>query len=58
MMRVSDTAYYNVIKSTDLSEGDLTPALELLYASNRDSIVSMAVFSSTGELIAATPCVR
>ncbi|WP_295587544.1 sensor histidine kinase [uncultured Oscillibacter sp.] len=55
MMRVSDTAYYNVIKSTDLSEGDLTPALELLYASNRDSIVSMAVFSSTGELIAATP---
>ena len=55
MMRISDTAYYNVIKNIDLDEGSLTPALELLYASNRDSIVSVAVFSEDGELISATP---
>lgn len=55
MMRISDTAYYNVIKNIDLDEGSLTPALELLYGSNRDSIVSMAVFSEKGELLSATP---
>lgn len=55
MMRISDTAYYNVIKNIDLDEGSLTPALELLYGSNRDSIVSMAVFSEEGELLSATP---
>ena len=27
MMRISDTAYYNVIKNSDLDEGSLTPAL-------------------------------
>lgn len=54
-MRISDTAYYNVIKNIDLDEGSLTPALELLYGSNRDSIVSMAVFSEKGELLSATP---
>ena len=55
MMRISDTAYYNVIKNIDLDEDSLTPALELLYASNRDSIVSVAVFSEDGDLISATP---
>lgn len=55
MMRISDTAYYNVIKNIDLDEDSLTPALELLYGSNRDSIVSMAVFSEEGELLSATP---
>ncbi len=55
MMRISDTAYYNVIKNIDLDEGSLTPALELLYGSNRDSIVSMAVFSEEGNLLSATP---
>lgn len=55
MMRVSDTAYYSVIKNTDLRSGDLSPALELLYENNRDSLVSIAVFSREGELISATP---
>ena len=55
MMRVSDTAYYSVIKNTDLEDGDRSPALDLLYENNRDSLVSIAVFSQEGELVAAAP---
>ena len=55
MMRVSDTVYYQVIKDTDLAEDDLSGALDLLYENNRDSLVSIAVFSGEGDLIAASP---
>ncbi len=55
MMRVSDTAYYRVIKDTDLAEDSLTEPLELLYENNRDALVSISVFSAEGELIAASP---
>ena len=56
MMRVSNTAYYQVIKDLDLAaEGDLDAALDLLYENNRDSLVSIAVFSQEGDLIAAAP---
>lgn len=55
MMRVSDAAYYRVIKDTDLAEGTLSEPLELLYESNRDALVSIAVFSQEGQLIAASP---
>ena len=55
MMRVSDTAYYSVIKNTDLAEGELSAGLDLLYENNRESLVSIAVFSQDGGLISATP---
>ena len=55
MMRVSDTSYYRVIKDTDLAEGDLGAQLELLYENNRDALVSIAVFSQDGRLIASAP---
>lgn len=55
MMRVSDTVYYQIIKDTDLAEGNFSSELELLYYTNRDSLVSIAVFSDSGSLIAATP---
>ena len=59
MMRVSDTVYYRVIKSADLEQGDtareLRDALKLLYAKDRDVLVSLAVFDESGELISATP---
>ncbi len=55
MMRISDTAYYRVIKDTDLGEASLDEPLELLYEGSRDSLVSIAVFSREGGLIAATP---
>ena len=57
MMRLSDTAYYSVIKDTDLAEEDLSEALDLLYENNRDALVSIALFSEEGDLIASTPLV-
>ena len=55
MMRVSDTAYYQIIKDADLAEEDLTRDLELLYYTSRESLVSIAVFADSGDLIAAVP---
>ena len=55
MMRVFDTAYYSVIKNADLAKDDLSRELELLYENNRDSLVSITVFSQNGGLISATP---
>lgn len=57
MMRLSDTAYYSVIKDADLADADLSEALDLLYENNRDALVSIALFSEEGELIASTPLV-
>ena len=59
MMRVSDTAYYRVIKSANLDQeataGELRDALELLHAKDGDVLVSLAVFDEKGGLISATP---
>ena len=56
MMRVSNTVYYQVIKDLDLAtEEELESSLDLLYENNRDSLVSIAVFSQEGQLIAAAP---
>ena len=55
MMRVSDAAYYQVIKDTDLGKEALSQELELLYQSNRDHLVSIAVFTEEGRLEAAAP---
>lgn len=59
MMRVSDTVYYRVIKNTDLQrEGmarELRDALDLLYAKDREVLVSLAVFDGSGSLVSATP---
>lgn len=55
IMRVSDTAYYSVIKNTDVEDKSLSPALDLLYENNRDSLVSIAVFSQEGGLVADAP---
>jgi len=55
MMRVSNTMYYSVIKDADLAEDGLNAQLGLLYENNRDFLVSIAIFSQNGELIASTP---
>ena len=55
MMRFSDAAYYQVIKDADLAEEDIARDLELLYYTSRESLVSIAVFSDGGGLIAAAP---
>lgn len=59
MMQVSDTVYYRVVKNADLEQQEkkeeLQNALELLYAKDRDVLVSLAIFDRDGDLIAATP---
>lgn len=55
MMRIADTAYYRVIKNSDLAEDSLTGPLSLLYEANRDDLVSLAVFDSQGALVSAVP---
>lgn len=55
MMRISDTAYYRIIKNTDLAREDPTPGMNLLYEENRDSLVSLAVFSNGGAPVSAIP---
>ena len=55
MMRIADTAYYRVIKNSDLAEDSLTSQLSLLYEANRDDLVSLAVFDSRGGLVSSVP---
>lgn len=55
IMRVSDTAYYNVIKKKDLSLDRLDKEMNLLYEFNKDSLVTISIFSKYGDLIASAP---
>lgn len=55
MMRISDTAYYSVIKNIDFAQAGAEKELTLLYEANRDNLVSIACFTDDGELVASTP---
>ncbi len=55
MLRISDSMYYRVIKNADLSTDDISHDMSLLYDTNRDLLISIGVFSSTGKIIAAEP---
>lgn len=55
MRKVSDTIYYNVIKKKDLSTDTINEEIDLLYETNKDSLISICVFSQNGEVIAASP---
>lgn len=58
IMRISDTLYYNIIKRVDLADLNdevLWDGLDLLYEENRDSVVSIAVFTGDGTLVAGVP---
>ena len=55
MMRISDTAYYSVIKNIDFADVGAEKELTLLYEANRDNLVSIACFTNGGNLVAATP---
>ncbi|MBR3769349.1 MAG: sensor histidine kinase [Lachnospiraceae bacterium] len=55
MMRISDTAYYSVIKNIDFAKTGADKELTLLYEANRDNLVSIACFTNTGKLVVATP---
>ena len=55
MLRISDSMYYRVIKNADLSKDDISHDMSLLYDTNRDLLISIGVFSTTGRIIAAEP---
>ncbi len=55
MMRISDSAYYSVIKNSDFAETTVDKELTLLYEANKDNLVSIACFTEEGALMAATP---
>lgn len=57
MRQISDTAYYHLIKENDFSSygGNIQSGMKLLYEANRDSLQSIALYDSTGRLMAAEP---
>ena len=55
MRRTSDAMYYIGIKNTDLSQEDIIDEINLLYEADKDNLVSIALYSSDGELITACP---
>lgn len=55
MMKVSDTTYYNVIKKKDIATDSLDKEMDLLYETNKDSLISICVFSEDGQVVAASP---
>ena len=55
MMKISNAVYYQVIKKTNFSTDDISEELNLLYEANKDSLVSIGIFSEYGQVIAAQP---
>ena len=55
MRHVSDAAYYSSIRENDIGSRRLLEELSLLYEADKESIVTIAVYSSTGSLLAAEP---
>ncbi len=57
MRQISDTAYYNVVKKSDLSSqmSEMQTGLNLLYEANKGSLRSIAIYNNFGSLIAAEP---
>lgn len=55
MMQISNSMYYSVIKNADFATDNIESQLGLLYDTNRDFIISLAVFNEKGQLIAASP---
>ena len=55
MRHVSDAAYYSSIRENDIGSRRLLEELSLLYEADKESIVTIAVYSSSGSLLAAEP---
>jgi two-component system sensor histidine kinase YesM len=53
-MKLSDTAYYNILKVADISRdrGTIENELQLLLDTNENSLLSIALFDKNGNLIA------
>ena len=57
MRQISDTVYYNVIKEESFpdNERNIQSGMNLLYEGNDDGIRSIAIYNSSGSLMAAEP---
>ncbi|MEN8077983.1 sensor histidine kinase [Clostridioides difficile] len=55
MMKISNAVYYQVIKKANFSTDDISEELNLLYEANKDSLVSICIFSEYGQVLAAQP---
>ena len=55
MRRISDAMYYDVIKARDFASDNVESEMNLIYEAHKDNLVSFALYSDTGSLIAASP---
>ncbi len=57
MRQISDAVYYNVIKEHNIAaqEKQMQQGMNLLYEANRSRLRSIAIYNSSGSLIAAEP---
>ncbi len=57
MRQISDAVYYNVIKEHNIAaqENQMQQGMNLLYEANRSRLRSIAIYNSSGSLIAAEP---
>jgi len=55
MMKVSDATYYSAIKKKDLAIESIDKEMNLLYETNKDSLISICVFSEDGDVVSASP---
>ncbi|MHC1747805.1 MAG: sensor histidine kinase [Cellulosilyticaceae bacterium] len=53
MMDVSNTLYYKIIKNQNITNNTFTPQMSVIQTTN-NNIANLAIFKSTGELIAAS----
>ena len=55
MRRTSDALYYIGIKNKDMSIDDIDDEMNLLYESDKDNLVNIALYTADGELVGASP---
>lgn len=57
MRQISDTVYYDVVKGNSFSRGaqEIHTGMNLLYESNKENLVSIALYNNYGSLVAAEP---
>jgi two-component system sensor histidine kinase YesM len=55
MMKVSDATYYSAIKKKDLAIESIDKEMNLLYETNKESLISICVFSEDGDVVSASP---
>lgn len=53
MMDISNTLYYRIIKNQNITGNTFTPQMRVIQTTN-NNIANLAIFKSTGELIAAS----